>query len=129
MLQCLAMMLSAESIREKALQCKSAGEDAIHRFYLPLVVIFVGIAAFALGALSTQNAQGSAITQVATPLVATKPLSIGGLYVASKSGSKYHYPWCSGARSIAEHNTIWFKSTEEARAAGYTPAKNCKGLE
>jgi len=52
-----------------------------------------------------------------------------GMYVASKNGTKYHFPWCSGAKAISEANKIWFNSVEEARAAGYTPAANCKGLK
>jgi len=50
------------------------------------------------------------------------------LYVVSKNGARYHYPWCSGAQSIKEENKIWFDTKEEAEAAGYTPAANCKGL-
>lgn len=49
-------------------------------------------------------------------------------YVASKNSNKYHLPWCSGAARIAEENKIWFASKEEAAAAGYTPAANCKGI-
>lgn len=49
--------------------------------------------------------------------------------VASKSGTKYHYPWCAGAKQISEKNLITFNSIEEARAKGYTPALNCKGLK
>jgi len=52
-----------------------------------------------------------------------------GMYVASKNGTKYHFPWCSGAKSISEVNKIWFNSVEEARASGYAPAANCKGLK
>ncbi len=51
------------------------------------------------------------------------------MYVASKNGSKYHFPWCSGAKRIKEANKIWFATIDEARKAGYTPAGNCKGLE
>ncbi|MFH1608762.1 MAG: hypothetical protein ABH951_01935, partial [Patescibacteria group bacterium] len=51
-----------------------------------------------------------------------------GLLVGSKNGTKYHYPWCSGALRIKEENKVWFNSMEEARQAGYTPAANCKGL-
>ena len=51
-----------------------------------------------------------------------------GKVVASKRGSKYHYPWCSGAKRMSEKNKIWFATIEAARQAGYTPAKNCKGL-
>jgi len=49
-------------------------------------------------------------------------------YVGSKNSNKYHLPWCSGARRIAEHNKVWFSSKAEAEAAGYTPAGNCKGI-
>lgn len=48
--------------------------------------------------------------------------------VASKNGSVYHYIWCSGAKRIKEENKIYFKSKEEAEAAGYRPAQNCPGL-
>jgi hypothetical protein len=52
-----------------------------------------------------------------------------GLLVASKTGKKYHFPWCSGATQIADKNKIWFDSYAEAQKAGYTKATNCKGLE
>lgn len=56
-------------------------------------------------------------------------ISESGMVVASKNGTKYHYPWCAGAKQIADKNKITFSSIEEARASGYTPASNCKGLE
>jgi len=52
-----------------------------------------------------------------------------GAVVGSKNGSKYHFPWCSGAQRISEANKVWFESIESAKKAGYTPAGNCKGLE
>lgn len=51
-----------------------------------------------------------------------------GQYVASKNGSSYHFPWCSGAKRIKEENKIWFQTKEEAEAGGYKPAANCDGL-
>ncbi len=51
-----------------------------------------------------------------------------GKYVASKKGTKYHLPWCGGAKQITEANKIWFVSKEDAEKAGYTPASNCKGI-
>lgn len=54
-------------------------------------------------------------------------VSEGG-YVASKSGTKYHLPWCGSAKQIKEENKIWFATKAEAEAAGYTPAANCKGI-
>ena len=49
-------------------------------------------------------------------------------YVGSKNGTKYYLPSCGGVRHIAEGNKVWFGSKEEATAAGYTPAANCKGI-
>lgn len=49
-------------------------------------------------------------------------------YVASKNGSVYHLPWCSGAKRIKEANKVWFDTKARAEAAGYKPASNCKGM-
>lgn len=72
---------------------------------------------------SSQLASPSAA--LTSPPPATSP---GGQYVASKSGSKYHLPWCPGAKQMKEENKIYFSSKEEAEAAGYAPAANCKGI-
>lgn len=60
-------------------------------------------------------------------LATTTPLYSG--VVASRTGKKYHFPWCAGARSIKDTNKIWFDSESAARRAGYEPASNCKGLQ
>ncbi len=51
----------------------------------------------------------------------TKQTSEKGLFVASKSGKKYHWPWCSYAKNIKPENQIWFNSEAQAQAAGYSP--------
>lgn len=55
-------------------------------------------------------------------------MAVGGLVVASRNGSVYHFPWCSGGSQIKQENMIWFTSEEAAKEAGYTPSKSCKGL-
>lgn len=75
---------------------------------------------------AVENSQ-NAVPISAAALVASE--SAKGLLVASKSGTKYHFPWCSGASQITEKNKIWFNSYEEAQKAGYTAASNCKGLK
>jgi hypothetical protein len=47
-------------------------------------------------------------------------------YVGSTKSDKYHYPTCTHAKRILEENRIWFKSIEEAKAAGYKPCGVCK---
>jgi hypothetical protein len=78
------------------------------------------------------------ITDITMPATNTVSLSAAamiagegakGMLVASKSGTKYHFPSCPGATQIAEKNKIWFNSYAEAQKAGYTAAANCKGLE
>lgn len=60
---------------------------------------------------------------------APETTDISGEVVASKSGTKYHLPTCSGAKTIKPENLVTFASRAEAEAAGYTPAANCKGLK
>lgn len=51
-----------------------------------------------------------------------------GSFVASKNGTKFYLPSCSGAARIKEANKVWFSSRQDAEAAGYTPAGSCPGL-
>lgn len=53
----------------------------------------------------------------------------GATIVASRNGSKYHRTDCSGAKQIKDENKVYFNTVEAARAAGYSPAANCPGLE
>jgi len=110
--------------------------------YTIALIILIGFAGFGLGRLSLieDNREQVRIEfpeyLSARVLNAQKTLdgsntatTAQGLLVASKNGSKYHYPWCGGGKRISEKNKIWFDSVEDARKAGYTPAGNCKGLE
>lgn len=111
------------------------GAGFLNDIIIAIVIVLVALISFGLGRLSKikegrapltiENAQNNAIAQ--TPSLSDTTTK--GAVVASKNGTKYHYPWCSGAQSIKEENKIWFNSTEEARKAGYQPASNCKGLE
>jgi len=107
---------------------------------LMLIIIFTALTSFGLGRLSKIRENKTPITieniipagiqaRNATAPEHNSAAKKTGSIVASKKGSKYHYPWCSGALRIKESNKVWFSSTEEARKNGYTPAKNCKGLK
>ena len=104
----------------------------IERYILPVMLILTGLTAFGLGRLSTMGEQGPrliinnapAVTQTAA-VAASKDK---GAYVASKSGTKYYLPSCSGVSKIKEENRVWFASVAQAQAAGYTAAANCPGL-
>lgn len=122
---------------------------------LVLIIIVVAVGSFWLGRVSVTDfgISGSATTGVvlltdkeaaesvpvnetspseqnvsSTTVPVSQPMNIEKNYVASKKGTKYHLPWCSGAQAIKEENKIWFTSKADAEAAGYTPAANCKGI-
>lgn len=104
--------------------------------FFSAVIVLVGFASFGLGRLSLLESKREPV-RIENALVASiggvkekeEKITLGGQIVASKSGSKYHYPWCAGASQISEKNKLWFASSEEARKAGYAPASNCKGLK
>ncbi len=116
------------------------------RYFMAVCLVLVAVTAFCLGRISGLE-EGREPVRVLNitpqaPLLqqegGSAPSEFGevkgastdsGQVVASKNGSKYHYPWCAGAQQISEKNKIFFASIEEARAAGYTPAANCKGLK
>jgi hypothetical protein len=110
--------------------------------YTIALIILIGFAGFGLGRLSLieDNREqvriefpeylSASVLNAGKEVGSTNTLTTAqGLLVASKNGSKYHYPWCGGGKRISEKNKIWFDSIEQARKAGYTPAGNCKGLK
>ena len=46
-------------------------------------------------------------------------------FVASKNGTRYYLPSCSGVKRIKEENKIYFATREEAEQSGLLPAANC----
>jgi endonuclease YncB( thermonuclease family) len=50
----------------------------------------------------------------------------GGSVIGNKNSKKYHLPGCEGYRSVSQKNQVIFKNEEEAIAAGYARAGNCK---
>ncbi len=102
-----------------------------------LIILLVAFASFGLGRISKiESIQEPVRIEQTVSVVNAKNGSKQAIldvndkmYVASKNGSKYHYPWCSGAKRISDTNKIWFNSTQSAKKAGYTPAGNCKGLK
>ena len=105
-------------------------------------IFLVGLGGFGLGRLSAIwpakaplqiSGAGAKIVSPQSPdrsppMLKKETRATVGQYVASKSGSAYHFPWCPGAAKITEKNKIWFATKEEAVAKGYKPAGNCPGL-
>lgn len=113
------------------------------RYFIALIFILVSISSFCLGRLSkiedmkrgvrvVSESKLGAVGEVkgaSMSIEAKEDVVGGGTIVASKNGTKYHLSSCAGAKQISEKNKITFNSIEAARAAGYTPAANCKGLK
>lgn len=107
-------------------------------FFFSVVIVLVAVSSFGLGRLSLgTQAQSHAASPVLlrqeTELSRADSQSQGEgtetqAYVASKNGVRYHALWCPGAQQIKEANRIYFASTHDAEAAGYTPAQNCDGM-
>ncbi len=56
------------------------------------------------------------------------PIPKDGPVIGSRSGKKYYYPWCGTVKRIKPENQIHFASIIVAKAAGFVPGGNCKGL-
>ncbi len=116
-----------------------------------LILVLSSTAAFGLGVLAGRDAGpsvggeegfwiedraplteplGSRVFPGALPAAALAPLTgtEGKGFVASKTGTKYYLPTCSGAGRIKEENKVWYATKEDAEASGLSPAANCKGL-
>lgn len=114
--------------------------------FLGLIIILVAFGSFGLGRLSKIEGSKVPIRVVNAPEIGSETLSgkVGGNtqgasvarstktnkgdLVASKNGTRYYYPWCSGVSRISPANMIYFSSKAEAEAQGYTASATCKGL-
>lgn len=118
------------SIQEAWLKIKNWADIAIEEWGLIAIIFLIGFGSFGLGRLSVLETVRPPVLITDSPAIAeSRGMNIGGLIVASRTGSAYYFPWCAGAQKIAQANQIWFGSEAEARRSGYAPAKNCKGLK
>jgi hypothetical protein len=118
------------------------GFDVKEDVFIILAIILIGLAGFGLGKLSALEKGRETVTIKPTTLTATATTinsastsaMIAGenaksMLVASKNGTKYYFPWCSGVSKINESNKVWFDSYESAQKAGLTAAANCPNLK
>jgi len=128
---------------------KFKAELRSQRSFLVLLLCLTGVVAFMLGRSSVVVQPGdvsyvpppssqAGVLFIEAPIEPSQPTNAATnvtpvatqqTVVASVNGTRYHLLTCSGANSINEANKIFFNSIEEARAAGYTPAANCAGLQ
>lgn len=145
------MNMSIEEIQEK-IKTSFMERNSTERLVFSGILVVVAVISFELGGMKSGGGKerlpqaAALIPTVAPPVapigaptapeltpesVAEPPPEAAGdteTYVASKNSTKFHLPWCSGAKRISEENKVIYKSREEALAAGVKPAANCPGL-
>ena len=123
------MIENMQNIQELRDKIKPLLDAALAEWGVVAIVILVGLISFGLGRFSaSEDVQSPVSVGQASTLQKPAALFMGGLYVASRSGSVYYYPWCTGAQKILPANQVWFSTEDAAKRAGYSPAKGCKGL-
>jgi hypothetical protein len=111
-------------------------------YFYTVLIVAVSVLSFGLGRLSMQEVmthhQPEVVLTSQSAAAVVSDIQKGDIslpasaetakLVASKKGTKYHLLTCPGAKQMNEDNKIYFNSVDEAKAAGYTAAANCKGL-
>lgn len=109
-------------------------------FVLVIILVLATFSAYGLGRLSILEDKRAEVRISTDPTLLSNLESLkqnltitGGQtgvapVVASKNGTKYYFPWCSGVDKIKLENKVIFATEDNARKAGLTPASNCPGL-
>jgi hypothetical protein len=122
------------SLADKIKQVKNKIKPVENEIFIVLIIIFSSFIIFGLVKLYEIRKEKTPITiENISQNNSGENASAGEgsaekLFVASKNGAKYYFPWCSGVSKIKEENKVWFTTKEQAQKAGLTPAANCKGL-
>ena len=118
------------TIAETREKCKSLIASVPRDLLSIAVLVLASSLSFGLGYLTgSDSAQTSRILLEDAPLSSPPATTTAaGQVVASKNGTKYYLPNCTGADRISDANKVWFVSASAAQKAGYAPAANCMGL-
>lgn len=110
------------TIAEAREKCKSIKGRIPKDILLVAILILSALASFGLGFLAGRDA---ALLAASATEQGSQRFSTTGQIIASKNGTKYYLPSCSGAARISDANKVFFVSPESAEAAGYSRASNC----
>ena len=115
--------MNIAEVRDK---CKSLVAKIPKDALILSILVLASSTSFGLGYLAGLDTVSTNKSASENSLTVDTPAE--GKIVASKSGTKYYLPSCSGAKRISEANKVWFASVSAAETAGYTPAENCDGI-
>ena len=98
--------------------------SVLSKEHVPIRVIYPSASSTAsvISSMPEVKVDGEVIKEIIAP-------EVGGEVIGSKSGKKYYFPWCGTVKRIKPENQVHFTSIEVAKAAGFTPGGNCKGLK
>ena len=127
--------------------------EKIKPFYILLLILVISSIFFGVGRLSSLEENHTpikieylsatstssvinAFNSITSPVKINNPSFVSattvqtdGPVIGSKSGKKYYFPWCGTVKRIKPENQVYFTSSLEARAMGFLPGGNCKGLK
>src|SRR5438105_3726447 len=116
-----------QTIQEYWLKIKAIVDTLLAEWGMFAIIVLAVVGSFGLGRLSILIVSKPPVSiSQAAAAVADEPMNPGGYYVGSKTGTTYYFPWCIAAQKIPVTQERWFVSENEAKRAGYYPAKNCK---
>lgn len=87
-------------------------------------LIIIGSISFGVGYLTnltTSTTTPSQISQLKSKSIVSEDLKIKG----NRKSMIYHLPGCPNYYQISDYNIVWFRTHEEAKAAGYRMTRNC----
>ena len=118
--------------------------EKIKPFYWLIVALLLASIFFAIGRLSALEGKKETIKVIyenpsavilsnttgttSDNVVLESEVKTDGPVIGSKSGKKYYFPWCGTVKRIKPENQVHFSSIEQAKASGFTPGGNCKGI-
>lgn len=108
-----------------------------------LIIVGVGIGAFGLGRISSNNGVVMDTTDIVSVtehnialnetyikesgVMQDQPIQAKERrYVASKNGKIYYSIGCSGAKRIKPENEVWFGTAVDAEKSGFKASTSCK---
>jgi len=114
------------SLPELTLKIKSLAAFLTRKdVYAALIIVFVGLTSFFLGAMWQRDRNRPDISIKATEVISGQG-STTGAYIGSYTSKIYRLATCPGVNVINPDNKVYFATKESAEAAGYVAAKNCK---
>jgi deoxyribonuclease-1 len=95
----------------------------LHWRAISMTIVITSLAVGVIGLVS--GIFYSSAPSNAQPLTLVGERKIDQKIKGNRKSKIYHLPGCPNYNQISDENVVWFKTEDEARAAGYRKAMNC----